>query len=57
MNHNLSEQQIARFKEKFKLSYRLPYLEHYAHKIPLEGLDVLEIGGALPASLVLDHCR
>ncbi|CAK22511.1 bifunctional 2-polyprenyl-6-hydroxyphenol methylase/3-demethylubiquinol 3-O-methyltransferase UbiG [Synechococcus sp. CS-197] len=57
MTLNLSENQITRIRETFKLSYHLPYLEHCAQKIPLKGLDVLEIGGALPASLVLDHCE
>lgn len=52
---NLSQEQEQHLRDKFQLSYHLPYLDHCAKKIPLEGLDVLEIGGALPATLVIDH--
>lgn len=54
---NLSEEQLTHFKNTFQLSYHLYYLDHCTDKIPLNGLNVLEIGGALPASLVLDHCH
>jgi len=51
----LTQQQEIFFRDNFKLSYHLPYLDICAQKIPLCGLDVLEVGGALPASLVIDH--
>ena len=52
---NLTQQQQQFFRENFQLSYHIPYLDVCSNKIPLAGLDVLEIGGALPASLVIDH--
>ena len=52
---NLSQQQEQYFRENFQLSYHIPYLDICSQKISLNGLDVLEIGGALPASLVIDH--
>ena len=51
----LSEVQIRHFQQAFKLSYHLNYLEVCKQFVPLHGLDVLEVGGALPASLVVDH--
>lgn len=52
---NLSQHQKNHLKDVFGLSYHITYLDLCSHKIPLKGLDVLEIGGALPASLVIDH--
>ena len=52
---NLTEQKEQYFRESFQLSYHIPYLDICSQKISLRGLDVLEIGGALPASLVIDH--
>jgi len=51
----LSGAQINHFQDAFKLSYHLNYLEVCQQFVPLRGLDVLEVGGALPASLVIDH--
>ena len=51
----LSDHQLRYFGDTFQLSYHLAYLDVCAKKIPLSGLDVLEVGGALPASLVIDH--
>jgi hypothetical protein len=45
---NLSQQQAQYFRESFQLSYHIPYLDICSKKISLRGLDVLEIGGALP---------
>lgn len=52
---NLTPEQEAYFRYIFSLSYHLPYLDICSQKISLSGLDVLEIGGALPPSLVIDH--
>jgi SAM-dependent methyltransferase len=52
---NLSQEQEKNLREHFQLSYHITYLDVCSRKIPLRGLDVLEIGGALPASLVIDH--
>jgi hypothetical protein len=52
---NLSQHQEHYLRDNFLLSYHLPYLDLCFRKIPLFGLDVLEIGGALPPSLVIDH--
>lgn len=52
---NLTQQQYRYLCDNFQLSYHIPYLDVCAQKIPLKSLDVLEIGGALPASLVIDH--
>jgi len=54
---NLSQEQLINFQDKFGLSYHINYLDHCSQKIPLKNLDVLEVGGALPASLVIDHLR
>jgi SAM-dependent methyltransferase len=51
----LSEAQQQQYQQVFKLSYHLNYLHICQQHIPLRGLDVLEVGGALPASLVIDH--
>ena len=51
----LSEVQLQHFQTAFKLSYHLNYLQVCQQFVPLRGLDVLEVGGALPASLVIDH--
>jgi len=51
----LSEAQLQHFQTAFKLSYHLNYLQVCQQFVPLRGLDVLEVGGALPASLVIDH--
>ena len=51
----LSEAQLQHFQQAFKLSYHLNYLQVCQQFVPLHGLDVLEVGGALPASLVIDH--
>ena len=45
---NLSQQQEQYFRESFQLSYHIPYLDICSQKISLNGLDVLEIGGAQP---------
>ena len=51
----LSEEQQKHFQNEFQLSYHLENIETCTKNIPLCGLDVLEIGGSLPASLVIDH--
>lgn len=51
----LSEAQLQHFQQAFKLSYHLNYLQVCQQFVPLRGLDVLEVGGALPASLVINH--
>tara|TARA_B100000674_G_scaffold489718_1_gene504190 strand:+ start:724 stop:1605 length:882 start_codon:yes stop_codon:yes gene_type:complete len=53
----LSKLQEKHFREEFALSYHLRYLDHCVKNIPLEGLNVLEVGGSLPVSLVIDHLR
>ena len=52
---NLNQTQLRNFQDNFGLSYHLHYLDICQQKILLKDLDVLEIGGALPASLVIDH--
>jgi len=52
---NLTQEHELYLRENFQLSYHIPYLDVCSQKIPLCGLDVLEIGGALPATLVIDH--
>jgi len=52
---NLTQQQEQYLRDNFQLSYHIPYLDACAQRIPLWNLDVLEIGGSLPASLVIDH--
>ena len=51
----LSEVQLHHFQQAFKLSYHLNYLEVCQKFVALRELDVLEVGGALPTSLVIDH--
>ena len=51
----LSEEQLNHFQQTFKLSYHLNYLQICQQFVTLRDLDVLEVGGALPASLVIDH--
>ena len=51
----LSSDQLAHYQQEFKLSYHINYLEVCRQRISLQGLDVLEVGGAMPASLVIDH--
>jgi SAM-dependent methyltransferase len=51
----LSEGQLQHYQTTFKLSYHLNYLQVCQQFLRLRGLDVLEVGGALPASLVIDH--
>ena len=51
----LSEQDIHYFRKEFRLSYHLNYLDVCQNIINLKGLDILEVGGALPASLVIDQ--
>jgi len=55
MSLNLSQEQEQYLHNNFQLSYHIPYLDICLQKISLRGLDVLEIGGALPATLVIDH--
>lgn len=55
MSLNLSQEQEQYLRQHFQLSYHISYLDACSQRIPLRGLDVLEIGGALPASLVIDH--
>ncbi|MCP9775656.1 methyltransferase domain-containing protein [Cyanobium sp. WAJ14-Wanaka] len=52
---NLTQQQEQYLRDNFQLSYHIPYLDVCSKKISLKDLDVLEIGGALPASLVIEH--
>jgi len=52
---NLTQEQAQCLRDQFQLSYHIPYLDTCSQKVPLRGLDVLEIGGSLPASLVIDH--
>ena len=52
---SLSHEHEQYLRQHFQLSYHIPYLDACSQRIPLQGLDVLEIGGALPASLVIDH--
>lgn len=51
----LSKTKLHHFQQAFRLSYHLNYLQVCQQFVPLRGLDVLEVGGALPASLVIDH--
>jgi len=51
----LNPEQLAHYQQAFNLSYHLNYLEVCRQRIPLHGLDVLEVGGAMPASLVIDQ--
>lgn len=51
----LSKEQLNHFQQTFKLSYHLNYLQTCQQFVHLRGLDVLEVGGALPASLVIDQ--
>ena len=51
----LNLEQLNHYQQVFSLSYHLNYLEVCRQRIPLQGLDVLEVGGAMPASLVIDH--
>ncbi|AII42044.1 hypothetical protein KR100_01310 [Synechococcus sp. KORDI-100] len=53
----LTEDQLQYFQQTFTLSYHLSYLQVCQQCLSLRGLDVLEVGGALPASLVIDHLR
>ncbi len=52
---NLAQEQEHYLRDQFQLSYHISYLDVCSQRISLTGLDVLEIGGALPASLVIDH--
>jgi len=51
----LNPEQLAHYQQTFNLSYHLNYLEVCRHRIPLQGLDVLEVGGTMPASLVTEQ--
>jgi SAM-dependent methyltransferase len=51
----LSEAQLHHSQEAFKPSYHLNCLQICQQFVPLRGLDVLEVGGTLPASLMIDH--
>ena len=51
----LSEDQLHHYQRAFKLSYHLSYLQVCQQFLSFSGLDVLEVGGALPASLVINH--
>lgn len=52
----LNPEQLAHYQQHFKLSdYHLNYLEVCNQIVSLRGLDVLEVGGAMPASLVIEH--
>lgn len=50
---NLPEERLSHFRRTFDLTYHIPYLETCISRIPVKGLDVLEVGGAMPASLVI----
>jgi len=52
---SLSEAQLNHFQQDFKLSHHLNYLQVCQQFVALRGSDVLEVGGALSASLVIDH--
>jgi len=47
----LSSDQLAHYQQEFKLSYHINYLEVCRQRISLQGLDVLEVGGAMPATV------
>lgn len=51
----LNPEQLAHYQQVLNLSYHLNYPEVRRQRIPLQGLDVLEVGGAIPASLVIDQ--
>ena len=51
----LNGQKLKYFQETFKLTYHINYLQTCQNFVGLRGLDVLEVGGALPAALVIDH--
>jgi len=51
----LTDERRHFYLDKFKLSYHLPYLNHCMSKVSLYGKDVIEIGGSLPAQLVVDE--
>lgn len=51
----LTESQLLHYQQAFDLSYHVNYLDVCNQEIPLNGMDVLEVGGAMPASLVIDH--
>jgi SAM-dependent methyltransferase len=55
MPPNLRPKQEQYLRNHFQLSYTVLYLDVCSQTISLKGLDVLKIGGALPASLVIDH--
>lgn len=51
----LNPEQLGYYQQLFNLSYHLNYPEVRRQRIPLQSLDVLEVGGAMPASLVMDQ--
>jgi SAM-dependent methyltransferase len=52
---NLSQRQEEYLRKHFNLSYHINYLDIFCQKISIRGMNVLEVGGALPATLVIDH--
>ncbi|MBF0409930.1 MAG: class I SAM-dependent methyltransferase [Candidatus Riflebacteria bacterium] len=51
----LTQEQLEHYKKVYSITYHLNYLECCLQYIPLKSIDVLEVGGGLPPSLVLDH--
>lgn len=47
---------LAALGRKYRLlDYHVPYLREFARVVELRGRDVLEVGGAMPREIVLDH--
>lgn len=40
---------------KYQLTYHTPYLKHFLAGFDAKGKDILEVGGALPRELVINH--
>jgi hypothetical protein len=49
-----SNSNIAALQARHGLSYQIPFCEHAEALVGLRGKKVLEVGGSLPASLVLE---
>ena len=48
---------VDTIKAKYGLTYQIPYYEQFISEIAIEGLDVLEVGGAMPSELVIDFSK
>lgn len=47
---------LAALGQKYQLlSYHIPYLKEFARVVDARGKDVLEVGGAMPHEIVIDH--